>query len=140
LGENFFLFAVYDTYTDSLVFTQTIQPGYGHLRLSPDGRYAFYTNPGDGFTSSGPPWITVYDVEKNEIHKIICTAGLLDEPDHYGVPLDEICITPDGRWLVALPVRSYPFIFTVDMHTMTITKYLRLGHWSVTGLACQNAP
>jgi len=140
LGENFFLFAVYDTYTDSLVFTQTIQPGYGHLRLSPDGRYAFYTNPGDGFVSEGPPWITIYDVRKNEIHKRISTAGLLDEPYQYGMPLDQICVTPDGRWLVALPVMSFPFVFTVDLHTMTITKYLRLGHWLVRGLACQNAP
>jgi hypothetical protein len=134
-------FAVYDIAADSLIFSEYLWPGFGKLEITPNGRYVFYTNPGTMLGSTpGPPWITVYDVRKNEIHTRISTAGLLDEPDQYGVPLDDICITPDGRWLVVLPVKSFPFIFTVDMHTMTITKHLKLGHWMVTGLACQNAP
>jgi hypothetical protein len=133
-------FAVYDIASDSLVFTEYLWPGFGELEITPGGRYVFYTNPGDAFISGGTPWITVYDVRKNEIHKIISTAGLLDEPYQYGLPLDDICITPDGRWLIALPFRTLPVIFTVDLHTMTITKYLRLGYRSMTGLACQNAP
>jgi DNA-binding beta-propeller fold protein YncE len=134
-------FAVYDIASDSLIFTEYLWPGFGKLEITPDGRYVFYTNPGTMLGSTpGTPWITVYDVGKNEIHKRISTAGLLDEPDQYGMPLDEICITPDGRWLVALPAKSFPFIFTVDIRTMTITKYLRFFQRLMEGLACQNAP
>jgi hypothetical protein len=133
-------FAVYDLTTDSLIFSDTLRPGYGELESTPDGRYVFYTNPGTMLTPPGPPWVTVYDVEKNEIHTRISTAGILDEPYEYGMPLGEICITPDGRWLVALPAKSFPFVFTVHIYTMTIAKYLRFRQRFMEGLACQNAP
>ena len=134
-------FAVYDIASDSLIFTEYLWPGFGELEVTPDGRYVFYTNPGtmQGPTP-GPPWITVYDVWQNQAFKQISTAGILDEPYQYGMPLGEICITPDGRWLVALPAKSFPFVFTVDIYTMTIAKYLRFRQRFMEGLACQNAP
>ncbi|MFW9769621.1 MAG: hypothetical protein ACFFEM_12445 [Candidatus Thorarchaeota archaeon] len=134
-------FAVYDIASDSLVFIEYLWPGFGELEITPGGRYVFYTNPGTMIGSTpGTPWITVYDVGRNEIHKRVSTAGMLDEPYQYGMPLGEICITPDGRWLVALPAKSFPFIFTVDTRRMTITKYLRFFQRFMEGLICQNAP
>ncbi|RKX22112.1 MAG: hypothetical protein DRP45_11670, partial [Candidatus Zixiibacteriota bacterium] len=78
-------------------------------------------------------------VEKNEICKEIGTAGILEPPyDEYGVPLGEVCFTPDGRWLVA---NGYHFLFTVDMASLTIVQHLNPGSLRrPRNLTCQNAP
>jgi DNA-binding beta-propeller fold protein YncE len=132
-------FAVYEIASDSLIFTEYLWPGFGKLAVTPDSRYVFYTNPGTMLgPTPGPPWITVFDVERNMIDRHITTAGLLDEPYQYGMPLGEVCITPDGRWLVALPAKSFPFVFAVDVHRMNVSSNVKLGHYLLEGLACQN--
>lgn len=133
-------FAVYVLATDSLIFTDTLRPGFGELEPTPDGRYVFYTNPGHMLNVTGPPWLTVYDVERNAIHKQITTAGVLEEPYGFGVPLEEICVTPDGRWVVALAVNSYDFVIAFDVYKMAVSKYVRLGHSWLWGVSCQNTP
>ena len=91
--------------------------------------------------TSGTPLITVYSVESNNILTRITTAGLLDEPYQNGVPLGGLCVTPDGKTLVALSAASFPFIFAVDVQKMRIEKYLRFtGGVFLKGLTCQNSP
>jgi len=133
-------FAVYDLAADSLIFSDTLRPGFGELEPTPDGRYVFYTNPGHMLYGPGLPWIRVYDVQRNAIHKEITTAGVLEEPYGSGVPLEEICVTPDGQWVVALAVNSYDFVIAFDVYNMAVSKYVRLGHSWLWGVSCQKAP
>jgi len=140
-----YLFAVYDISSDSIIFRDYLYPGHGELEMTPDGRYVFYTNPGIENSFPDPPfWFKVYDVEKNQIHKVINTTGILDEPYEVGVPVSEVCITPDGRWLVAAmsgEFSGYDFLLTLDISAMKIVKHRRLGgSRNFHGLACQNAP
>jgi DNA-binding beta-propeller fold protein YncE len=135
------LFAVYDTLTDSIIFRDYLTPGTGDLELTPNGRYVFYTNPGTMLDGPQPPFsFTAYDVEKNEIHRVISTIGVFDEPYDVGVPVGEICITPDGRWLVAIMTGGYNYVFAMDIENMNIDRY-KLGYGIMLhGLACQNSP
>jgi hypothetical protein len=132
------VFGVYDIVGDSLIVADSVFPGYGELQMSSDGRRVFYTNAG---TMAGPtpglPLINVYDVESNAIRKQISTVGILPEPYRQGVSLGELCVTPDGRWLVALGAQV-PFVFTVDMLRLSISGYLQTQYGIQQGLACQN--
>ena len=132
------LFAVYDFEIDSIIFAEHLWPGLGELEVTPDGKYVFYTNPGGMLYEAGPPWITVYDVEKNQIFTRISTVSVLDEPYDIGVPVGFLSVTPDGRWLVAM-VKGYPYVLTVDINSMNIVNYRILdGPKWLDGLACQN--
>jgi len=135
------LFAVYDILTDSIIFRDHLTPGTGDLELTPNGRYVFYTNPGTLLIGPPPPFsFTAYDVDKNEIHKVISTIGVFDEPHDIGVPVGEICITPDGRWLVAIMTGGYDYVFALDIENMNIDRYRLVYGPMLYGLACQNSP
>ena len=134
------IFAVYDVVTDSIVFRDELIPGYGELEITPDGKYVFYTNPGPGLRDPGPPWVTVFDVEANRIQQRISTSDFLPEPYQNGVPIGQLAVTPDGRWLVVMSARSFAFLFTVNIRTMSISNHINVGHFSLQGLACQNGP
>ncbi len=140
-GTDYYSFQVYDPVSDSTTFRQDITPGHGELELTPNGKLVFYTNPGDEWSVlPGVHWITVYDVTKNDI-QTVTTAGLLDPPYEAGIPLSEVGITPDNRWLVAVAsgqLGSYPFVVTLDMNTMQFTKYRKLdGIGNYHGMECQ---
>jgi len=135
-------FAVYDIASDSVLFTELLTPGFGVLATTPDGRFVFYSNSGTMLgPTPGTPFITVYSVESNNVLTRITTAGLLEEPYQNGIPLGQLCVTPDGKWLIAMPARSFDFIFTIDVRTMAIDKFVgfRQG-FLLGGLTCQNAP
>jgi len=87
----------------------------------------------------GDAWVHVYDAATNQEGDSISTQGVLEPPFELGVPVAEICITPDGRWLVATHYDGWPYIVAADLRQMTIVKHRILG-WpsSVQGLDCQN--
>ncbi len=136
-----FYFAVYDVTLDSVIFADYLVPGHGELELSRDGRYVFYSNPGTmAGGKPGPPWFTVYDVEKNAIHKQISTVGLFEPPYEDGIPVGEFCRTPDGRRL-AIAGAGFPHLLTLDIAAMEITTYIKAGSGRrFQFLRCQNAP
>ncbi|MGH8014567.1 MAG: hypothetical protein ACREBV_00050, partial [Candidatus Zixiibacteriota bacterium] len=118
-------FAVYDVALDSITFLEAQQPGYGELETSPDGRFVFYSDPGQGMLGlGGPGWISVYDVDCNKVLTRISTAGVLEPPYQFGLAIKEISITPDGRWLVALPDITQPaIVFAADVRKLAVVKH-----------------
>jgi len=144
VSSGLFRFDIYDVFADSIVYTAWLSPGYGELELTPDGKYVFYTNPGQEDTGPGSHWIGVHDVERRRIHTMITTAGVLDPPYDYGIPVSDVCITPDGRWLVAVAsgaFSGYPFVLTLDLRTMQFVKHMKFGGGrNFQGLTCQNSP
>ena len=120
-----FLFAVYDVANDSIIFSDYLNPGNGKLLVTPDGRYVFYSNRGTMTSGPGPPWIYVYDVTRNAPADSISTVGLFDPPHEYGVPIADMCLTPDGRWLVAT---GFNHVFAVDISRMEV-----VGHFFLDG-------
>ncbi len=142
-GLDYFSFQVYDPIADSTIFRQDMTPGYGELELTPDGKLVFYTNAGNDISMPGPPWITVYDVAKNDI-QTVTTAGLLDPPYQAGIPLSEVAITPDNCWLVAVKsgtLSGYPFVLTLDINTLQFAKHRKLGETrNYHGVECQLLP
>ncbi|MGH8015071.1 MAG: hypothetical protein ACREBV_02655 [Candidatus Zixiibacteriota bacterium] len=136
-------FAVHDIALDSIIFLEAQQPGYGEMEITPNGRYVFYTDPGQGMLGiGGPGWISVYDVACNRVLTRITTEGVLDPPNQLGLPINEINITPDGRWLVALTdyFTSPGTIFTVDIKRLAVVKHTRIGNGNLQGLTVQNEP
>ena len=132
------IFVVHDMVADSIIFADTLRPGFGELELTPNGRYVFCTNPGYMLYVTGSPWVTVYDVQQNAIHSTISTAGILDYPYENGIPLSEICISPDGKWLTAI---GYRFVLSLDIRRMKFVNHIMLGGpKNLLGLDCQNAP
>ena len=135
-------FVVLDWDRDSLIFTHYFWPGFGSLEAALDGHYVFYTNAGTMMGSTpGAPWVMVYDARRNVAAPVITTVGILDSPFVQGALLDEMCVTPDGRWLVVLSAKSYPFVLTVDIERMAIAHYVKFPDEIFPffeGLACQS--
>jgi hypothetical protein len=132
------LFAVYDIGADSIIFSEAMWPGDGDLAVTPNGKYVFYTNPGNMYEGPGDYDLRVYDVASNTVIKRVSTYGVIEGLPGEGVLLDYLCATPDSRWLVMLSAH-YPYAtLALDTRTMVITKYRCLeGPKTLGGLTCQ---
>ena len=120
------MFSVYDVGQDSVIFIERYQPGYGMLAMTEDGRYAFHSNPGIWISDlPAPSEITVFDIEANEIIKRIQTNHIIDVVTPSRVPIDEMAITPDDRWLIGSVVSGRGLI-TIDIKTLEPVSYLDL--------------
>jgi DNA-binding beta-propeller fold protein YncE len=135
-------FAVYDVRADSVVYTESVNSGFGELVVSQDDKYVFYSNPGSIIGgASGTPWVSVYDVRSNQLAGRITTAGLIQPPYEGGVPLGPMCCTPDGKWLIALTPPDFRFIFAIHVRPLTIEKYVQFdGAVFLQGLTCPSCP
>lgn len=140
INQVSYYFEVYNVALDSIIFTDTLVPGLGEIVVSPDGKYVFYTNPGEMYTSPSGPF-TVFDVEKNKIHKTIEAHT----PLHDGLPVGNLAITPDGRKLVAMGKRGTGEFVIIDVASMEQTEHYYLGqedvnHVDLWNVICQNGP
>ncbi len=130
-GGYDFLFAVVDVASDSIVFQTPITPGFGDIEITPNGKYVFYTSP--GHVLIGPPsspYITVYDADKNEIHKQISIVDY--------TLIQFLAISPDGRKLVAAGGPGIGQFIVIDVGQMEITELHDLEIFEVSNVACQN--
>ncbi len=126
-----FLFAVIDVVRDSIVFQEPITPGVGDIEITPDGRYVFYTSPGTVLIGpDSSPYLTVYDTERNAIHKLV---SIVD----YAL-VRNLAISPDGRRLMAVGGPGIPSFFVLDVATRMITQLYDLGDTDPWNVACQN--
>jgi hypothetical protein len=137
-GTFDFYFAVYDLKQDSIIFRQYLTPGSGDIELTPDGKYAFFTNPGTLLAGPTPsPFVTVFDVDKNQVIDTIVTPSPVN---NYMFP-ENLAITPDSRKLVAEGAPGQGEFVVIDVPKMSVIEYYYLGNqvdiWDVT---CQNAP
>jgi hypothetical protein len=127
LGTFTSLFAVYDIQADSIIFDHILSPGAGRSVQTPDGRYVFYTNPGTLLDGPPPPSeFYAYDAENNELI-VINTKGVVEGPLAAWLPMGEVAVTPDGRWLAAAHSGGFNHIIALGINAMEITKYVKLG-------------
>jgi len=144
-GGGLSWFEVYDVAADSIVYRDFLICGTGELELTPDGRYVFYTHPGSMLYGCPDPTsfstFSVFDAERNEIHKVIKTFMIDDSGDTVPVlPVRELAITPDGRWLVSAGVEGGLGLNVMDVQKMEIERCVFLGYSkSVWYLTCQNS-
>ena len=133
------LFAVYDVEADSIIFSEAMWPGNGDLAVTPNGKYVFYTNPGNMFEGPGDADVSIYNASTNQAEDRVTTTGLFEYPYDGGIPVGQMAVTPDGRWLVAVG-SDYPFMIRMDLASHQITGYhwFKGGNW-IEGISCQVA-
>lgn len=122
-------FDVFDVVADSIIFTTSIQPGWGTMAVTPDNKYVFFTRTG-GIIGIGcpedPATISVYDVDNNSIVKEISTRTFIPVgPDSVliDVPVSDIRVSADGRWLVGLGLPQTSFVVVIDISTLSVVHY-----------------
>ncbi|MBD3402965.1 hypothetical protein GF420_08715, partial [candidate division GN15 bacterium] len=92
---------LYDPLLDSVLWSQFLSPGHGDAVLTPDGRFAYVTNPGTILHGPPPPKeIYRIDLETGQLDATISTAAIPGPDGNRAVVIGRIAITPDGRWLV----------------------------------------
>jgi len=118
-------FEVYDLVLDSVIFREWIWNGYNYLELSPDGKYAFYTEGGNEFDVNGSNYFTIYDIERNRIKMKVSTVGVKDGINPEFMALGQMAITPDGKWLVIGESIDCAAFIRFNMTTMQIDDYIQ---------------
>ena len=97
------VFEVYNILADSIIFRDYLVPGYGHMAISPDGKYVFYTNPGR--TGTDPPTqlpgFKIFNIKTNQIERMVVDTNFCSDSDWVAFPNIPV-VTPDNRWLVML--------------------------------------
>lgn len=123
-------FAVYDVALDSLIFIEGITPGRGTIAMTPDGKYAFYSNPGRriwNWEPAGVSEIVMFDVETNQIIERIATVRFIDSVTPWWAPIDEMVVTPDGLSLVGANISGNALV-QVDVLERKSSKYVDLRY------------
>jgi hypothetical protein len=142
-GYYTWVFSVYDTSVDSLVFEYYHEPGAADVAISPDGRYAYFGNPGNLLAGPGPPpFFKVFDIQANDIVQTVWLDSVVNgvelmEPKSVG----DIVITPDGRWLVTLNAIPGLQLRLYDLKKQAWVDYKSFGTHNVylAHLAVQSA-
>jgi len=136
-------FEVYDVTSDSIIYRESLVPGTGDIEITPDGRYLFYTNPGNMLSWRGPDSLFVFDIDKNRRYRSIPAFVFNDSGDTLDRSPDEMTMTPDGRWLVmAGGADGVGGLVAFDVEKMEIywTATLMNPYVHVSSLTCQNSP
>jgi hypothetical protein len=139
-ASSWCVFEVYDVAADSIIFRQYITYGWGEMAVTPDGRYVFFTEAGTFQDGLGKWYFTVFDVDRNRISRLISTTGIKDGLNPAYMPLGELAITPDGRWLVAGSVEGVPAFLRFNINTMEIDDYVEIDdNGGLMSYTCQGA-
>ena len=142
IWNDYFVFDVYNTLTDSVVYRMGFAPGHGDMEITPDGRYVIFSQPGRLNSDVPPPlYFTIFDVLRNRIYGEISTKGIADTISPNGLPVGEICITPNGRHLIGLAGGGTGQLFDFDLISMRFVRYIFFG-WNKypINLVCQSSP
>ena len=122
------LFSTYDPAGDSLVTVEQLVPGQGEFALTPDDQTVFYTSPGGQIGDwGGPPEIAVFDMRTRTVIKRLSTLRYEDSTLVDILYADEISITPDGRWLVAVSRYGEDTLILINVDGLIIEGYIDLG-------------
>ena len=133
------LFATYDPAVDSPLFIDPLVPGGGEFVVTPDEQLAFYNSPGGIIGDMPPPWeISVCDLQTNTLVDRISTIHQIDSTSRDFIAAHQICITPDGKWLVAVTRFGENTLILINVETLAIERYIELGGvpW-LRGAVCQ---
>jgi len=135
-------FEVYDVTSDSIIYRESLVPGTGDIEITPDGKYLFYTNPGNMLSWRGPDSLFVFDIDKNRRYRSIPAFVVNGSRDTLDRSPDEMTITPEGRWLVmAGGADGVGGLIAFDVEKMEIywTATLMNPYVNVRSLTCQNS-
>ncbi len=142
MGQCFSAFAVYDVHSDSLIYFVPLWPGLGELAVAPDGRTVYYTNPGPIFDIGccrAPSAIYAYDIASNTSREI-STLGVVPPPLDRWLPMGELAITPDNKYLVSAHYGGFEYLITLDISRERFIKYVDIGQPRlIYSLTCQNS-
>lgn len=135
-GTFDFLFNVYNTQADSIIFSRFVTPGNGDLEMTPDGRLAFFTNPGSILWGPPPGAMMVFDIDSNAVIDSVIPPSTVN----FALLPDKLAITPDGRFLAIGAGGGAGEYAILSVETMEIVDTQYLGNqvilWDVT---CQNS-
>ncbi len=95
-----YAFEVYDVINDSIIFREILAPGAGSIAISPDGKFAFYTNPGSNAIVLPQPdySFTIFDIYTNSIDTVIKAPEYFSDTG-WGGPPNLLSVSPDGKTL-----------------------------------------
>jgi len=133
-------FQVYDEILDSVIYCHPLPYGTGSLEMTRDGRYVFYTQPGNFNCFFGPETLWVYDANHGETVVGLETFVDTGNADTIWWPVGDMVVTPDGRWLVGGGVLNELGLVIVDLVRMAVDTTLYAGNKGVYYLCCQNSP
>lgn len=133
-------FDVYDVIRDSIIFTHILVPGSGSIATTPDGRYAFYTSPGNTGTTPPPDYsFTIFDVSANKIDTIIKEPEFFSDSTWFGPPTI-MTVSPDSRWLGILGGRMINvafYIYDIDKKKLIYRKGPSLRFHEIINITVQ---
>ena len=131
-------FEVYDLQLDSVVFRDYLVPGYGEMVVTPDGHYVFYTQPGPPqMDYTGPPHFTVFDAWRNRIDRLVAVTGMVDGINPTYLPLNELAMTPDGRWLIVGGFYPADQFVVFDIATLSLVRLVSIPESGLISYTCQ---
>lgn len=134
-------FLVYDPHEDSVIFYDYLTPGNGKMILSADGNTVFYTNPGpwlDIGCCRAPSEIYAYNVAHNSV-RAISTLGIIPPPDTLWLPMGELAVTPDNRWVVTANGGGWSYLLRLNVQKGEMDAYADItGSRRIVNLTCQS--
>ena len=133
-------FDVYDVIRDSIIFTHILVPGSGSIATTPDGRYVFYTSPGNTATNPPPDFsFTIFDVNANDIDTVIKDPDFFSDSTWFGAPTS-MSVSADGKWLGILGGQMSNvafYLYDIDNRKLTYRKAPRPKIYEFTGITTQ---
>ena len=124
-------FLVYDVALDSIIFDYLHSPGGGKLAMTPDGRYAFFGNPGGHLGGPVPrSGFNIFDIHKNEIEQFVVTDYFVDSLTPYAMGVGPMVVTPDNHWLIGLEGPTGDCMFLYDIEAREFRDYEGFGDLS----------
>jgi hypothetical protein len=115
----------YDMVGDSILYDVFFLPGQGRLALTPNGRYAFFSNPSTQHMEPGTTDLFVFDVRANSICDTIHIKDILDSLGIYTPGVGRMVVTPDNRWLVAVGASGWTSLLILYDLSRREAVYLR---------------
>jgi DNA-binding beta-propeller fold protein YncE len=131
-------FEAYDVQLDSVIFRDYLLPGDGEMVVTPDVHYVFYTQPGPPqMDFTGPPHFTVFDAWRNRIDRLVSVTGMVDGINPEYLPLNELAITPDGRWLIVGGFYPADQFVVFDIATLNLVRLVTIPDNGIRSYTCQ---
>lgn len=131
-------FEVYDVASGTVTYSHTLLGGRGEIEITPDGQYLFISEAGVANDGIAPSHFLVYNTVESSLDTI-STIGCMDGTNPTYMPIDEMAVTPEGKWLVAGEGIMGDSFLRLNISSMEIDSYYQFPKGGITTYACQIA-